>query len=234
MTDLYYNGDLGDIGNADWFFADNHNQLKDITSVGLVTTHPAGGTELHARILYQNGCQADGKVVRAPNQRRHNYVDPHMVGQQLVSLKLERHRDAMHYGDVFQARLEHVEVDGQGRCHQRRDIPVWAIKQTIDDYMMASVDKRQAEEIVKHTIRDMGAKIGIKMMEEIVARTPIDTGRISCVSPNSSYLRFQEEPRLGTRPLSGQRGERIIVDDVERGEGDDLMDFFMNRGRYAK
>ena len=67
MSDLYYVGDIGDICNVDWFFADNHHQLKDVTAVEFFSV-PGRGLEVE--VHYSQGCKNRGLIVPNPHLQK--------------------------------------------------------------------------------------------------------------------------------------------------------------------
>ena len=67
MSELYYVGDIGDLGNVDWFVRSTHTQIKDVTKVR-VQTHVNGG--VWATITSGLGITAmihDGPIVPNPH-----------------------------------------------------------------------------------------------------------------------------------------------------------------------
>lgn len=134
----------------------------------------------------------------------------HRHGDKLkFEIDLRRFRDAMWHGDKFQVNIRELSRDPSA--------VQWAVERTLDDHMMASVDQATAEHIVMDTIRDLGSRIGMALLEEIVKRKV----------PPAPFPRYEPEP-------AGMIEAAIEKALEERSEGDDLLDFFMNRGKYER
>jgi len=214
---VYYNGDFGDLGNVDFHNAQTHEQLRDVTAIDNVRVSQ------HAVMTCTltwggpgNERRTPVEIVRAPNVQR-NCPDPHMVGRELFALKLRKERDAVYQCDTFTAELEQVSVGNDGRVRSRPDIPRWAIRKQIDDYVVA---QGYADQIVGDTINHMGAEIGRKLMQEVVSGVMLKPVRPPGLDPTA-------------RAYTGQRYDAIIADDPEPEEepteGDLLMEFFSKR-----
>ena len=63
MSDVYYNGNLGDICNVDWFFLHDNRQLKDVNAVE-ISTKP--GVGLWVSIHFQKTLHIEGAIVKSP------------------------------------------------------------------------------------------------------------------------------------------------------------------------
>lgn len=73
MTDVYYKGDLGDLGNVDWFNADSNQLIPDVGSVTVRTLTSTYDQRLTVKIIYAKGMQVlEGDIVRDPSC--HKYV----------------------------------------------------------------------------------------------------------------------------------------------------------------
>ncbi len=79
-NDVYYDGDLGDLGNVDWFFERNHHQLMDVTSVFVVMN--GRDRSLRIEITYRGGV-INGTIVRNPKQGTASKFTQADVGMQV-------------------------------------------------------------------------------------------------------------------------------------------------------